>query len=163
MVAPCDGEVNMGMIAIDMQRSHPRPIGKFLAREIQGSITQPLGVRSRRHRKDHRNGSGPLATGIASHLPFLPVLREDLHVSGTMQHLLIAGVERDLFALPMPQTADVGKVGKDMTTAMLAPRRPHHHLRHAPRCSLHCRDGAPADGSRRAPQMLASPAGQSEA
>jgi hypothetical protein len=24
-----------------------------------------------------------------------------------------------------------------MTTAMLAPRCPHHHLRHAPRCSLH--------------------------
>ena len=54
MVAPCEGQVNVRMIPVNVERRDPGPVREFLPREIQRGRLEAFGIGTRWHRKDHR-------------------------------------------------------------------------------------------------------------
>ena len=150
VIAARDRQVDVRVIAIDMKRSDPGSVGELGSRKIQSRGFDLLRIGPARHRQDHRERRRALPTGVVAHLPFLPFLRELLHLASVVDDLLVARVQPQFLVGAVPEAADVGEVREDVAAAMLAAGDAHHHLRNAPRGPLHGRDRPAADGRLRA-------------
>jgi hypothetical protein len=120
MVAPRDGQVNVRMIAIDMQRgTHDRLANSSRAKSNAASRSRS--GPSPQASKGSSKWKWPLCGG---HRHPSPIPASPARGSACLGHHT-APPHRWCRARPVcplhAQTADVGKVGQNMTTAMLAP------------------------------------------
>lgn len=53
VIAPGEGQMDMRMVPVDVERRHPRPVCEFFSREVQRCFPETFRIGPRRHRQEH--------------------------------------------------------------------------------------------------------------